>query len=137
MAELTKFVICYDLDKTLCTKKSSKETYEDVKPLQDNIDLLNILHNKGAEVIIDSARNMLSQNNEEAKVIKNIGKTTLDWLEFYNVFYDGITFGKTMANCYIDDKALRPKELIAIYDSLEDKSLEALQIAIEKYLEEN
>lgn len=138
MADLNKFVIVYDLDKTLCTKKQSNETYLDVKPLNTNINVLNHLHKLGAEIIIDSARNMITQQNEEAKVIKNIGKITLQWLDDNNINYDGITFGKTMANCYIDDKALRPNELIKILKNIpKDSTLQDIQVAIETYLEEN
>jgi capsule biosynthesis phosphatase len=138
MAELNKVVVVYDLDKTLCSKKQKNESYADVKPLHDNINVLNHLHDIGVEIIIDSARNMLTQNNDESKVIKNVGLDTLNWLKDNSVKYDGITFGKTMANCYVDDKALRPKELIKIYNSLIDKyDINEFKRAIDKYLEEN
>lgn len=138
MAELSKVVLVVDLDKTLCTKKQTNESYADVLPNNDIIDIINSLHNTGAEVIIESARNMLTQNNNEAKVIKNIGLTTLQWLNDNNILYDGIKFGKTMGSCYIDDKALRPKEFIKIYESLNDKTdLNELKKKIEEYLENN
>lgn len=138
MAELNNVVLVLDLDKTLCTKKQSNESYSEVLPKEDLADIINTLHNNGAEVIIESARNMLTQNNNEAKVIKNVGLTTLQWLSDNHIDYDGIKFGKTMGTCYIDDKALRPKEFIAIYNSLEDKTdLNELEDKINKYLEEN
>ena len=96
------------------------------------------MHKNGSEVIIESARNMLTQSNNEAKVIKNIGLTTLKWLNDNNVEYDGIKFGKPIGSCYIDDKALRPKEFLSIYNSLEDKSnLDELGRKIKEYLENN
>ena len=138
MAELSKLVLVVDLDKTLCTKKKSYETYADVLPYNNIINILNNLHDCGSDVIIESARNMLTQNNDESKVIKNVGLTTLKWLEDNNVKYDGIKFGKTMGTCYIDDKALRPKEFIKLYDSLEDKTnLEEFNRKISEYLENN
>lgn len=138
MAELDKMVLVVDLDKTLCSKKTSAETYADVKPYTDIINVLNSLNDQGAEVIIESARNMLTQNNNESKVIKNIGLTTLQWLNDNNVQYDGIKFGKTMGTCYIDDKALRPKEFMKIYESLNDKNdLNELNRKIQEYLENN
>lgn len=138
MAELKKVVLVVDLDKTLCTKKASNETYADVKPHTDIIETINKVKDLGADVIIESARNMLTQNNDESKVIKNIGKTTLQWLDDNNVHYDGIKFGKTMGTCYIDDKALRPKEFMKIYESLEDKNdLQELERRIAEYLENN
>ena len=138
MAELSKLVLIVDLDKTLCTKKLPDESYADVKPICDMIDAVNTLHKNGSEVIIESARNMLTQSNNEAKVIKNIGLTTLKWLNDNNVEYDGIKFGKPIGSCYIDDKALRPKEFLSIYNSLEDKSnLDELGRKIKEYLENN
>lgn len=138
MAELSKLVLVVDLDKTLCTKKLPDESYADVKPICDMIDAVNTLHKNGSEVIIESARNMLTQSNNEAKVIKNIGLTTLKWLNDNNVEYDGIKFGKSIGSCYIDDKALRPKEFLSIYNSLEDKSnLDELGRKIKEYLENN
>ena len=122
MANLNKLTLVVDLDKTLCSKKKDNETYADVLPYNNIIEILNSLHSLGADVYIESARNMLTQNNNESKVIKNIGLTTLKWLEDNNIKYDGLKFGKTMGSCYIDDKALRPKEFIKIYESLEDKS---------------
>lgn len=138
MANLKNVVLVIDLDKTLCTKKEDNESYSDVKPIVDVINTINNLHNNGAEVIIESARNMLTQNNNESKVIKNVGLTTLQWLKDNNVYYDGIRFGKTMGTCYIDDKALRPKEFLKIYESLEDKNdLNELERKINEYLERN
>lgn len=138
MAELDKVVLVVDLDKTLCTKKSPNESYSDVKPINNIIDVINSLHNNGVEIIIESARNMLTQNNNEAKVIKNIGLDTLNWLKDNNICYDGIKFGKTMGTCYIDDKALRPKEFIKIYNSLSDKTdINELNDRIAEYLKNN
>jgi deoxyhypusine synthase len=43
-----------------------------------------------------------------------------------------------MGSCYIDDKALRPKEFIKIYESLENKNdLTELDNKIKEYLENN
>lgn len=138
MAELKRPVIVYDLDKTLCKGKVPGMTYYGVAPITENIELLNHLHEIGIEIIIESARNMLTQNKDESKVIKNVGLDTLNWLKDNNVNYDGIKFGKTMATCYVDDKAIRPKELLKIVKSLKNPNdVDELQRAIEKYLEEN
>lgn len=104
--------IIFDLDKTLCTKKKENETYMDVQPIQEMIDVVNELYDKGYEIIIETARNMVTQNNNEAKVIGNVGLVTLEWLKKYNVKYHGIKFGKTYGICYVDDKAIRPNELL-------------------------
>ena len=138
MAELNGLTIVYDLDKTLCTKKEHDQSYLEVLPLMENVNILNELHASGAEIIIDSARNMVTQSNDESKVIKHVGLDTMNWLDIHNVQYDGLRFAKPYGHVYIDDKALRPREFKKIYDSLKDKSdLNELRKAIEKYLEEN
>lgn len=138
MAKLSNVVLVLDLDKTLCSEKRSNETYADVLPNTELIDAINKLHDNGAEVYIESARNMLTQGHNESKVIKNVGLTTLEWLDKNNINYDGLKFGKTIGSCYIDDKALRPKEFIKIYESLEDKSdLNELDRKIKEYLDNN
>ena len=107
-----KGTIIFDLDETLCTKRKPEETYLDVQPIQPMIDMLNELHDSGYEIIIETARNMVTQKNYEAKVIQNVGMMTLEWLKKNNVKYDGIKFGKTYGICYTDDKSIRPNELL-------------------------
>ena len=104
-------VIIFDLDKTLCTKKKSNETYKDVKPIKEIIDLLNKLHDEGYFIVIETARKKKKKKNDESKVIQNVGEDTLKWLRENNVKYDGIKFGKTYGEFYVDDKAIRPSEL--------------------------
>lgn len=109
---MKKLKLIFDLDETLCTKKDINETYADVKPIPAMIKLVNELHDEGHIIIIETARNMVTQQNDIGKVIKNVGKITLEWLEKYNVKYDSIKFGKSYGDCYVDDKAIRPNELL-------------------------
>lgn len=101
-----KATLIYDLDETLCTKKQPNETYADVKPIQPMIDQLNHFYDEGYEIIISSARNMVTQNNHVSKVIQNVGLDTIQWLEKHGVRYHGLQFGKEYGQCYIDDKAV-------------------------------
>lgn len=138
MAKLKDLVFVVDLDKTICEERQDNESYAEVQPKVDLINVLNALHSNGAVILIDSARNMLTQQNDEAKVIKNVGLTTLQWLQDHNVEYDGFRFGKSIGSCYIDDKALRPNEFLAIFESLEDKNdLNELDRKIKEYLKEH
>lgn len=105
MAEKEILTLIYDLDKTLCTKKNSGETYLDVKPIQPMIDQLNKFYDMGYNIIIQTARNMVTQNNDEGKVIKNIGEDTLKWLRIHEVKYHSILFAKPYGHIYIDDKS--------------------------------
>jgi capsule biosynthesis phosphatase len=89
-----------------------------------NLKLIKKLHeyrNKGFRIVIYTARNMRTQKGDESQVVANIGKATLDWLEKYNVPYDGLKFGKPFAEntFYVDDKAIRPDEFLKLpYEEL-------------------
>jgi capsule biosynthesis phosphatase len=102
---MDKMTFIYDLDKTLCTKKQPGETYADVKPIQPMIDQLNKLYDEGHEIIIMTARNMVTQSNHVSKVVENVGRVTLEWLDKHGVKYNGLHFGKDYGRLYIDDKA--------------------------------
>lgn len=112
--------IIYDLDETLCSKKQPHESYLDVKPIQPVIDQLNNFYDQGYEIIISTARNMVTQNNHVSKVVGNIGLDTMLWLEKYNIKYHGLDWGKEYGICYCDDKAIRPNELLQFGENLEN-----------------
>lgn len=99
--------ISIDLDGTICHIKKRHESYNDLVPLPGAIEKIKEMRNAGHYIIINTARNMATQDGNIGKVVKNIGKITLDWLEKYQIEYDEIHFGKPNANIYIDDRAIR------------------------------
>jgi len=99
--------IVIDLDGTICPIKQNGERYEDLIPTPGAIEKLRELKGAGHYIIIQTARNMATQESNLGKVMRNIGKVTLDWLVRYNVPYDEIYFGKPNAHLYIDDRAYR------------------------------
>lgn len=99
--------IVIDLDGTICPIKKSNEQYSDLKPFDEAITRLREMRAAGHYIIIQTARNMATQESNLGKVMKNIGKVTLEWLERYDVPYDEIYFGKPNAQLYIDDRAFR------------------------------
>lgn len=99
--------IVIDLDGTICPVKNNDQTYSELKPFPEAVDKLWQLKNAGNYIIIQTARNMATQQSNLGKVLQNVGKITLDWLAEHNVPYDEIYFGKPNAHVYIDDRALR------------------------------
>ena len=99
--------IVIDLDGTICALKQKNETYADVLVKPGAVEFINKLKQEGHYIIIQTARNMATCESNMGKVIKNVGKVTLDWLEKNEVVYDEIYFGKPNANIYIDDRAFR------------------------------
>lgn len=99
--------IVVDLDGTICTLKEPGQSYADVLPLPGVITALWKLKHDGHQIIIHTARNMRTCQGSIGKVMANVGKITLDWLDQYAIPYDEIVFGKPDGDIYIDDKALR------------------------------
>jgi capsule biosynthesis phosphatase len=99
--------IVIDLDGTICPIKESGESYAKLKPIPGAVEKLNELREAGHYIIIQTARNMATQQGNLGKVMQNIGKITLDWLVQHSVPYDEIYFGKPNAHIYIDDRAFR------------------------------
>jgi capsule biosynthesis phosphatase len=99
--------IVIDLDGTICPIKESGQQYEDLKPLPGAIEKIKEMKVSGHYIIIQTARNMATQESNLGKVMRNIGKATLDWLARYEVPYDEIYFGKPNAHLYIDDRGFR------------------------------
>lgn len=99
--------IVIDLDGTICTLKQKNETYEEVQLKPGAAEFIKKLRKDGNYIIIQTARNMATCDSNIGKVMKNVGKITLEWLEKNKVEYDEIFFGKPNANLYIDDRAFR------------------------------
>jgi len=99
--------ICIDLDGVICELRKDNEDYRDLLPVKSSVDKIKRLKAEGHYIIIYTARRMKTHSANTAKVIADIGKTTLDWLEKYAIEYDEIMFGKPWADVYIDDNAYR------------------------------
>jgi len=99
--------IVIDLDGTICPIKKNGETYADLSVLPGAVERMFELKSAGHYIIIQTARNMATQEGNLGKVMRNIGKVTLDWLERNKIPYDEIYFGKPNGHVYIDDRALR------------------------------
>lgn len=99
--------ICIDLDGTICTLQNKKGDYENAEPNKDAIETINGWHDDGHHIIIFTARRMRTHEGDVQKVILDIGKLTVDWLERHGVRYHELIFGKPYAHVYIDDLAWR------------------------------
>ncbi len=111
-----------DLDGTICYLKQKNQSYTDVLPKEGASEFISGLRKQGHYVIIQTARNMATCQANLGKVVKNVGKITLEWLDKYNIEYDEIYFGKPNGDIYIDDRALRFES----WDSLSEKKLQEL-----------
>lgn len=99
--------ICLDLDGTICTLRSEKGDYANAEPNAGAIETINRWHDDGHHIIIFTARRMRTHEGDVQKVILDVGKLTVDWLERHGVRYHELIFGKPYAHVYVDDLALR------------------------------
>lgn len=99
--------IAIDLDGTICPIKQHSESYSDLQPLHGAKEIIHDLRSDGHYIIIQTARNMATCESNLGRVMKNVGKITLEWLDKWEIEYDEIYFGKPNAEVYLDDRALR------------------------------
>ena len=92
---------------TICTIKKPGETYADVKVMPGAKEFIDALKADGHTVVIYTARNMQTQGHNVGKVMKNVGKITLDWPLANGIQYDEIFFGKPNADITIDDRVIK------------------------------
>lgn len=111
--------ICIDLDGTICEIKKPDESYADVKVKPGAKKRIDALKAAGHTIIINTARNMQSQGHNVGKVLKNVGKITLEWLEQNGIQYDEIFFGKPNADITIDDRVIRFED----WDSISEERI--------------
>ena len=101
------YKFCFDLDGTICHIKKEGQHYLDVEPLPGAVQPLQKLKSNGHYMIIMTARNMLTYNNNVGKIIANQSPVVIEWLNKHQIPYDELHFGKPLADFYIDDKAIR------------------------------
>ena len=97
--------IVFDLDNTILSYPTQYKDYSTVKPVEHLKGLIKLLKSKGHEIIIYTARKMVSCNDNVGKIIRSVGRTTLDSLDEFEIPYDELHFGKPYGDIYIDDKA--------------------------------
>ena len=103
-------IYCFDLDDTICIPRHDKlcsfEKYGNAHPVSKVIKKIKSIYGSGHQVIIFTARRMLTHDGDLAKIEDDVGEITRDWLSKHEVPYHKLIFGKPYADFYIDDKAV-------------------------------
>lgn len=105
-------VLVFDIDSTICYGPKVNGSHAFKKPNHKIIDEINKCHDAGYTIIIETARGMGSNHNDEGKALKASAEDTLRWLRENNVHYDSIKFSKSFGAMYVDDKSIRPYEFL-------------------------
>jgi len=73
------------------------------------------LHKEGVKIIVYSARNMRTYENNIGKINKHTLPILIEWLERHNVHYDEIHMGKPWCGTdgfYVQDRSIRPSRFL-------------------------
>ena len=107
-------IYCFDLDDTICVPrhgaKNSQEKYGEADSVPVIISKINSIYDAGHQVIIFTARRMLTHEGNLESIEIDVGDITRNWLCEHNVRYNKLIFGKPYADFYVDDKAINLDE---------------------------
>lgn len=105
--------IVMDVDGTLCIKKRADQSYEEVEPNREVVEVLKGYRENGFHVILATSRNMNTYDGNVGLITANTAKLLMAWLDRHEIPYDELHVGKPWAGkggFYVDDKAIRPDE---------------------------
>ena len=103
-----------DLDDTICSKVIGEE-YCNARPNLELIEKLKDYKKLGFRIVINTSRNMRTYRGNIGEINKYTLPVIVQWLDKHLPFYDEIYVGKPWCGFegfYIDDRAVRPSEVI-------------------------
>lgn len=107
--------LIFDLDDTLCTTQNGD--YANAQPITEVIEKLKDYHRQGFTIVINTSRNMRTYQGNIGAINKNTLPIIIDWLARHDIPYDELYVGKPWCGFegfYVDDKAIRPDELVKL-----------------------
>jgi len=113
MSDITNKKLVIDLDDTISKTYDGK--YEESKPIPAVIDKIREYKSLGYDIIIYSSRNMRTYNRNIGEINIHTLPIILDFLKKYDIPHDEVIVGKPWCGFdgfYVDDKAIRPSELV-------------------------
>lgn len=108
--------LVFDLDGTL-THDDPSVGYAERQPNAAVVEKLRDYQALGFEIVICSARNMRTYEGQIGKINANTLPVILDWLARHQIPFDEVHVGKPWCGTegfYVDDKAVRPSEFLAL-----------------------
>lgn len=124
--------IVFDIDGVIC-KKDDETEYAEREPHQDIVKQLREYSEDGYYIILYTARNMNTHEGRIGRINADTAKTLLEWLDEHEIPHDEIHYGKPWCGhdgFYVDDKAIRPTELLENTADEIESLLESEQKAI-------
>jgi hypothetical protein len=99
-----KFIICFDIDNTICFTNKAKEYGKSRKNVKA-IKVVNDLYDNGYYIKLYTARGMDRFNSDLNKIHKVFYNFTSVQLKNWGVRYHELILGKISYNLFIDDKS--------------------------------
>ena len=96
----SKKILCFDIDGTLVY-----DLYKNPKAIEKNVTFCNEAYKDGHEIILHTARGMLSNNGDRNK-IEALRPYIVDTLNSLGILYHQLILMKPYADLYIDDKSI-------------------------------
>jgi dTDP-glucose pyrophosphorylase len=96
----SKKTICFDVDGTLVY-----DLYKNPSPIEKNVKFCNEAYKNGHEIILHTARGMLSNNGDQNK-IEALRPYIIEVLDKIGLLYHKLVLMKPYADLYIDDKSI-------------------------------
>lgn len=126
-------ILTFDFDHTLVWNENGD--YENSKPIQGMVALVQKLYNEGHNIKIFTARGASRYPNDE--VLAKMFTLTAKQLTEFNIPYHELIIGsKPLSNCYIDDRAINPRFLdwdpIAVESQIKIFEQEELLLSFQK-----
>lgn len=119
---MTMKTIVMDLDNTITI--DSNESYENKRVNEPVKQALHEYREKGFKIVISSSRQMRTYKGNLGKINANTLPVMLNWLDDNDIPYDEVYVGKPWCGFegfYVDDKAIRPSEFVALsYDEIQE-----------------
>jgi capsule biosynthesis phosphatase len=110
-------VVVVDVDGTLAGSRRSGQSYAEVPPLSRMVQRMRGLKKQGYWIILYTSRNMRTYGGNIGRIMCHTAPVLVEWLARHEVPYDELHFGKPWCGhggFYVDDRAIRPREFIAL-----------------------
>lgn len=116
----TQRIIAVDLDETLCTGSRPYshlgiEKYKHCVPIQENIDRINRLYEKGCRIVIYTSRGMGTLGGDLGRIYNTLYEPTKADLVRWGIKFHELVFGKIYFDLLIDDKVLNVSDIDKLF----------------------
>ena len=98
----------FDIDGTICSLTNGD--YEKAIPINERIEKINSLYEKGNKIIFYTARGMGRFKNNRTRAESQFWSFTHKQLDKWGVKFHGLWLGKPAGDIYIDDKGSKDGE---------------------------